>query len=564
MQTFSKPHTDARALWLFIAGWLVLNLVQAAGVGIDSDEAYYWLYAQRLAWGYFDHPPLVALSVSLGETFGHGPFFTRLCTVFLSAGTIWFGFKLLPGYLQKPKPYLLVFASAALFHVYSFIATPDASLLFFTTLFFYAYKRFLERESAASVLLLALSIAGLLYSKYHGVLPVFFTALSYPRLFLKPRAWAAVLVALALFSPHLWWQYAHGWPTVRYHLSERIGSPYRIGKTLNYVGGQLLVWGPLTTIPALYFFIRADRKNSRYERAHFFTFWGIACFFLISSFRSTIEAHWTLAAGPSFVLLLLRVLHYGSALLQRRFSALLSATIVLLLTIRVLFLIPAWPVKNFKAFDELFYAKSWALGLHRRLAGRPVVFVDSYRLPALYRYYQPGAEAWAYHTVKNRKTQFTITGDAFLNNRPVYLAATENWWGTANFFKTPYVTVFIQAVDSYKAASPLKIRWENPVAAFKNGVPAGAIVTLHNSGADTITTDGLGINYTFLKTRSQQYTSPLTALVPDKKLPPGYKKTIVLPLRLPAAAGRYRLLFSVVQPPLAGSFASPFYKVLVE
>ena len=76
MPTFSKPHT--RLLLPFIGVWLVLNGLQAAFMGIDADEAYYWLYAQHLQWGYFDHPPLVALSIRLGETLGHGPF-TRDC-----------------------------------------------------------------------------------------------------------------------------------------------------------------------------------------------------------------------------------------------------------------------------------------------------------------------------------------------------------------------------------------------------------------------------------------------------------------------------------------------------
>src|SRR5438270_13551553 len=98
MPSFSKwpKPTPERLLFYFIAVWLVLNMLQAALVNVDGDEAYYWLYSRRLQWGYFDHPPLVALSIKIGELFGHGPFFTRLGTVLFSGGTIYFGFKLLP------------------------------------------------------------------------------------------------------------------------------------------------------------------------------------------------------------------------------------------------------------------------------------------------------------------------------------------------------------------------------------------------------------------------------------------------------------------------------------
>src|SRR6476469_5612108 len=121
---------NQRQLILFLLVWLVLNCIQAVATGIDGDEAYYWTYSQHLQWGYFDHPPMVALSIKLGELFGHGYFFTRLGTIVFSTATIYFGFKALPERLQNAKWYVLIFASVLIFHVYSFVTTPDAPLLF--------------------------------------------------------------------------------------------------------------------------------------------------------------------------------------------------------------------------------------------------------------------------------------------------------------------------------------------------------------------------------------------------------------------------------------------------
>ncbi|WP_243033228.1 hypothetical protein, partial [Vibrio cincinnatiensis] len=90
------------------------------------------------------------------------------------------------------------FASVVLFHLYGFIATPDSCLLFFTVLFFFRYKKYLQQQSVPNTVWLAFSIAGLLYSKYHGVLPVAFAFLSNPKLVLKPTAWLMVgLVTIA-------------------------------------------------------------------------------------------------------------------------------------------------------------------------------------------------------------------------------------------------------------------------------------------------------------------------------------------------------------------------------
>lgn len=458
MQTFSKPHTARKALLLFVLTWMLFNFIQASSMGVDADEAYYWLYTRRLQWGYFDHPPLVALLIKLGELFGHGPLFTRLGTVLLSAGTVYFGFLLLPRPLQNVRLYLLGFASVVLFHVYSFIATPDAALLFFTTLFFYAYKKYLEQVTVAHVMLLSVSIAGLLYSKYHGVLPLFFTVLSYPKLVLKPSAWAVVVLAFFLFSPHLWWQYGHDWPTFRYHLFERIGSTYRFSKTSNYIAGQLFIWGPLTTIPAFYLFLKKEKQYSCYERAHVFTFWGVLLFFLASSFRSTIEPHWTLTAGPSFIVLLLQRLTNASVKMQKRFSILLSSNIFLIVLLRLLFLIPGSPVKQVRAFDAFFYAQSWADNMRNKAAGRPVVFVDSYKFPALYYYYHPGVQTWDYNTVHYRKTQYNLYSDSFLNNKAVLLASTYPLTEQGNFFKTPYINLYLQPLDSFKAVNGLQLR----------------------------------------------------------------------------------------------------------
>ncbi|HYC29760.1 MAG TPA: glycosyltransferase family 39 protein, partial [Chitinophagaceae bacterium] len=229
---------------------MLLNGVQAYCTNIEADEAYYWLFSRNLDWGYFDHPPFVALSVKAGEIFGHGSLFTRLGTVFLSAGSVYFGYLALPGHLRNTRLYVLCFASIIILNVYGFIVTPDASLLFFTALFFYCYRLYLDDQKFSHVFLLAISIAGLLYSKYQGVLPVFFTFLSNPKLALKRSAWMVVLIAALFFLPHLWWQQTHGWPTVQYHLFERGRTEYKIEKTTNYILGQLLIWGPLTTLPA--------------------------------------------------------------------------------------------------------------------------------------------------------------------------------------------------------------------------------------------------------------------------------------------------------------------------
>ena len=106
-----ESKKDYKLLGIFIIGWIFINLLQAALTGLYPDEAYYWVYSRHLQWGYFDHPPMVALMVKFGELFNHGHLFTRLGTVLFSAGAVFFLFKALPEEIADVKTYIIAFLS---------------------------------------------------------------------------------------------------------------------------------------------------------------------------------------------------------------------------------------------------------------------------------------------------------------------------------------------------------------------------------------------------------------------------------------------------------------------
>ncbi len=65
----------------------ILRLLVASSLALGNDEVYYWTYAQHLQWNYFDHPPMVALSIWL-STFGNllqHEVFIRLGAILASA-----------------------------------------------------------------------------------------------------------------------------------------------------------------------------------------------------------------------------------------------------------------------------------------------------------------------------------------------------------------------------------------------------------------------------------------------------------------------------------------------
>lgn len=73
--------------------------------------------------------------------------------------------------------------------------------MLFTALFLWSYKHFTERSNWLAVLFIAVSLAGLAYSKYHGALVLLFTVLSNLRLLKNPKFYAACLLAAPVGHP---------------------------------------------------------------------------------------------------------------------------------------------------------------------------------------------------------------------------------------------------------------------------------------------------------------------------------------------------------------------------
>ena len=73
-----------RPNWLLLALVTAARLLLAGRFGLGVDESHYLLYSRRLAWGYFDHPPMVAFLAALTSQFGEGVFVVRLGPIFCS------------------------------------------------------------------------------------------------------------------------------------------------------------------------------------------------------------------------------------------------------------------------------------------------------------------------------------------------------------------------------------------------------------------------------------------------------------------------------------------------
>src|SRR3984893_17934919 len=80
--------TTTRAVWLFVIVVTVIRLSMLATKDLETDEAHYWMWSERLATGYFSKGPGVAFAIRASTAvFGANEFGVRFFSPVLAAGT---------------------------------------------------------------------------------------------------------------------------------------------------------------------------------------------------------------------------------------------------------------------------------------------------------------------------------------------------------------------------------------------------------------------------------------------------------------------------------------------
>ena len=423
--------------------WFVVNLLQGIFTEIQEDEAYYHLWGEHLDWGYFDHPPMVALMTFLSSILFSGTLGVRFFTIVascLSLFVMWLiaidrpfnsSIDSKRGDLN-PKSVLLFFIvsfSIVMFNIYGFVATPDAALILFSALFLFVYQRYLNDNSWKNAIVMGIIMALMVYSKYHAFLFLGLIVLSNLKLLKDGKFWVACLLALALLTPHILWQINADFPSFRYHLSGR-SEPFRWSYFWEYLPNQLLVFNPFTFGAVVYVLFQhkswiassyllamtphlglrviaskakqstEKTPNQTFERGLKFILIGFFFFFWLMAFRGHVEPHWTIVSMIPTV-----VLVYRKALidekLRRYIKRFVMPSLLLIVAFRIALLTPLAARFGFSDKEKRYETIAKAAG------DNPVVFQGSFQKPALYHYFtgKPSSTLRSYY---DRKTQYDL------------------------------------------------------------------------------------------------------------------------------------------------------------
>lgn len=397
MNSFLQKHHRL----LFYSTWLILALAQSASTELIADEAYYWVYSRFPDWGYFDHPPMIAVLIRSGYTIFHNELGVRLICAVLSTLTILI-IELLTE-RKNPLLFYLIVLSIGILQIAGFLAVPDTPLLFFTAVFFYTYRRFVQKLNWQNSLLLGIAISLLFYTKYHGLLIVLFAFLSNLKLFTRWQTWLVGLFVLLLYSPHLLWQWQHDWVSFRYHLFESNVSAYRLSYTTDYLLGQLLLAGPFAgfiLLPAAFMYKTKDET----EKALKFALLGVYLIFLISSFRGKVEVNWTMPAlVPLIVLSHQFIIDKTSWVKPLRIIAFIS--LILIVAGRFYLVIDIGPDNSVK--NRFHNNRVWAEAITEKTKDIPVVFYNSYQRASLFWFYS-GIQSHSHNPYWDRRSNYNF------------------------------------------------------------------------------------------------------------------------------------------------------------
>ena len=420
--------------------WFVINLLQGIFTEIQEDEAYYALYGEHLAWGYFDHPPMVGLMTFLSSIFFSGTLGVRFFTIVascLSLFVMWliadgtaFRQAQRPASTKVPEPvegptskhvflFFVLAVSIVMLNIYGFVTTPDASLILFSALFLLVYQRFLEQKTWPKALLMGVFMALMVYSKYHAFLFLGLIVLSNLKLLKDGKFYMACLIALVLLTPHILWQVNNDFPSFRYHISGR-NEPFRWSYFLEYLPNQLLIFNPFTFGAVVYMLFKKNKSNlpridSRqhtshsgndmhgkpvFERGLKFILVGFLVFFWLMAFRGHVEPHWTIVCVIPVVVLL-----YRKALIDEKLRKytkfFILPSLLLVLAFRVLLLTPLADRYGYHGKEQYYKAIEQVAG------DCPVVFRGSFQQPALYHYFT-GRKSSTLQSYYDRMTQYDL------------------------------------------------------------------------------------------------------------------------------------------------------------
>lgn len=251
---------------------LCVHLVIAPLVPLGVDEAHYALYARYPALSYFDHPPMVGWLQMLVAPLGYSEFTLRLVPSLLQGLIALQLLRLSRLFYASGSPWtgviaVLLFSASPILQLMGWGMVPDQPLTLIVLVMMECIYRLEQHQGLKGWLLLGVlfGFAGL--SKYTAVLLVpgflfYWVRQQGIRWLVSGKPWLAMVAALLLISPVLYWNYLHDWVSFRYQIEHSHLSTWSWNDFLATQVFQMLCYGMLVYFCGLWFSFKTLRDGS--------------------------------------------------------------------------------------------------------------------------------------------------------------------------------------------------------------------------------------------------------------------------------------------------------------
>jgi dolichol-phosphate mannosyltransferase len=220
----------------FVVCAVLLRLIYSSQIELLPEETYYWNYSRHLDIGYLDHPPMVAWLIRAGTVVcGESEFGVRIGAIVCGAVASLYVYRLTRALFDEASALVaLVFMQVLPFFFFSGIMmTPDAPLTAAWAALLYYLQQALIAGRASAWWRAGLCLGLGLLSKYTILMlaPVAFIFMVWDA---RSRHWlrhwlpyASLVLALAIFSPVIFWNATHEWASFAFQTSRRLAEAPR-------------------------------------------------------------------------------------------------------------------------------------------------------------------------------------------------------------------------------------------------------------------------------------------------------------------------------------------------
>ncbi|MFT5775757.1 ArnT family glycosyltransferase, partial [Hyphomonas sp.] len=314
-----KHESDSaylRATLLGLGLLLVLRIgfLVAAPLNLYADEAQYWRWGETLDWGYYSKPPMIAWVIhAVTALFGNGEWAVRLAAPFLHTTGAVFLFLLGRAMYDARTGMFAAFGYALMPAVIlsSAVISTDGVLMPFWCAGLYAFWRLRSGEGRwASAVGLGVAVGAGFLSKYAMLYFLIGTGLTLVldkdtrRALVSWRGLVALLVAAAIFAPHMAWNAANDFKTVSHTVDNANlgGELFHPEHALDFLVDQMGVFGPISLISLVFGLLvmrRSDEGLMGRDRWLLCFVIPVLVIILAQAVISRANANWAVTAWPA-------------------------------------------------------------------------------------------------------------------------------------------------------------------------------------------------------------------------------------------------------------------------